>query len=397
MVEVEMGQIHETRLTMAPPFTLCQVDLFGPLEARCEHNHRAVVKVWGVVFKDPASGAVFVHAMAKCDTSAFVQAYTRFAARFCHPMKLFPDEGSQLLRACAEMQISWLDVSHTLNSEYRVGVEFSPCPVGGHNFHGQVERSIREVKKLFETVYKGIKLDILSYETAFAWISNELNNMPTCLGSRYKGLDNLDLITPNRLIHGRSNRRALSGPCTIERPSKMLEKMDDVFKAWWGAWYTERLADYVAKPPKWFRTGPELVVGDVVIFQKKSADQVLGSPIWTLGRIVGVKKSDGDGKVREVEVEYKNLSEKVWRTTHRAARAVAVLHREEDLDVVQGLNQAAREAEKSIVENELYVDQQEAVVRDLDRCQHCKSPVLCSRHFSYFDSKPYIHPEVSLV
>ena len=80
LVEVEMGKIHGSRLTIAPPFTYCQVDLLGPFEARCEHNHRAVVKVWGVVFKDPASGAVFVHAMPKCDTSAFIQAYTRFAA-----------------------------------------------------------------------------------------------------------------------------------------------------------------------------------------------------------------------------------------------------------------------------------------------------------------------------
>ena len=35
LLEVEMGKIHEARLTIAPAFTLCQVDLFGPLEARC--------------------------------------------------------------------------------------------------------------------------------------------------------------------------------------------------------------------------------------------------------------------------------------------------------------------------------------------------------------------------
>jgi hypothetical protein len=35
--------------------------------------------------------------------------------------------------------------------------------VGGHNYHGQVERSIREVKKLFDTVYRGVKMDIMGY------------------------------------------------------------------------------------------------------------------------------------------------------------------------------------------------------------------------------------------
>ena len=56
--------------------------------------------------------------------------------------------------------------------------------MGGHNYHGQVERSIREVKKLFDTVYRGVKMDIMGYETCFAWISNELNNLPLCLGSK---------------------------------------------------------------------------------------------------------------------------------------------------------------------------------------------------------------------
>ena len=393
LVDVEMGKIHEARLTIAPPFTLCQVDLFGPLEARCEHNHRAVVKVWGAVFKDPASGAVFVHAMAKCDTSAFVQAYTRFAARFCHPKRLYPDEGSQLLKACAEMQISWVDVSYTLNSQFQVGVEFKPCPVGGHNYHGQVERSIREIKKLFTSVYRGVKLDILGYETAFAWVSNELNNLPICLGSRYKNLDNLDLITPNRLIQGRSNRRAMSGPCTIEAPSRMLEKMDDIFEAWWKVWSEERLADFVAKPPKWFRSDPDLELGNIVVFQKRGPEQAIGSPVWTIGRIVNVTKSAADGRVREVEVEYKNASEKTWRVTHRAARAVAVLHREEDLEVLQGLNAAARDADRLHVSWQLYVDQQEAVVKEMERCQPCKKPVLCCRHSAYFEARPYIFPD----
>jgi hypothetical protein len=44
------------------------------------------------------------------------------------------------------MEISWVYVSKDLNSRYQVGVEFEACPVGGHNYHRQVERSIREVK-----------------------------------------------------------------------------------------------------------------------------------------------------------------------------------------------------------------------------------------------------------
>ena len=347
MVEVEMGKIHDNRLVIAPPFTYCQVDLMGPYNAFCRHNHRSTVKVWGVVFKDTASGAIFVHAMDKCDTEAFLLAYTRFAARFCHPMKLFPDEGSQLLKACKEMEISWVDVSKDLNSRYQVGVEFEACPVGGHNYHGQVERSIKEVKKLFDTVYRGVKLDIMGYETCFAWISNEMNNLPLCLGIKYSDLENLDLLTPNRLIHGRANRRAMVGPCTMENPTLTLEKMEDVFQAWWKAWYDEKLADFVAQPPKWYRNGPAIQVGDIVVFQKRPAEQKLGTPIWTIGRVTEAVPSKADGLVREVVIEYMNATERVFRTTRRAARSVAVLFKEDDLDLTQKLSAASREATKA--------------------------------------------------
>ena len=76
------------------------------------------------------------------------------------------------------------------------------------------------------------------------------------------------------------------GPCTIESPSRTLEKMEDVFQAWWNAWYKEKLADFVAKPPKWYGSGPAIQVGDIVVFQKRLEEQKLGTPIWSVGRVI---------------------------------------------------------------------------------------------------------------
>jgi hypothetical protein len=253
-----------------------------------------------------------------------------------------------------------------------------------------VERGIREVKKLFNSVYSGIKLDLLGYETAFAWISNELNNLPLCLGSKYKDLDHLDLLTPNRLIHGRANRRALSGCCMVDKPSLMLARMESIFEAWWRAWHDEKLADFVGKPVKWFRSGPQLQIGDIVLFQKSGEEQTLGEPVWRVGRIVEVELSEKDAAVRAVTIEYKNSGENVFRNTRRAARTVAVLHREEELELVQELNRAAREGERLLVRPELYNDQQEAVVKEVHMCQMCVAPHMCQQHFTYFCSKPFI-------
>ena len=39
------------------------------------------------------------------------------------------------MKACKEMEVSWLDVTHTLNSEHSVGVEFQACmPCWGAQF-----------------------------------------------------------------------------------------------------------------------------------------------------------------------------------------------------------------------------------------------------------------------
>lgn len=343
LLEVEMGKVHENRLTIAPAFYQVQVDLLGPYIAACEHNHRSTVQVYGVVFKDPATAAIAVHTMQNYTTDAFLQAYTRFSSRFGHPNKLFIDEGSQLMKACRKMEINITDLTQTLNSQYQVGIEYQTCPVGGHNAHGVVERSIREVKKLFNLLYSGLKLDIMSYETAFSSISNELNNLPICLGSRTSNLEHVDLITPSRLILGRNNRRGMGGFARISGPSRLMEQMEKVYRAWWQVWKDERLLDYIPQPRQWLNTRGEIKVGDIVIFLKSDADQVIGDPVWKMGKIKELELSN-DGLARTAIIEYKNSSETVFRTTRRSVRKIAVLHREGELELVQELNEAARKS-----------------------------------------------------
>jgi hypothetical protein len=173
----------------------------------------------------------------------------------------------------------------------------------------------------------------------------------------------------------------------------MLAKMEDVFNAWWEAWYRERLLDYVAKPPKWVRSDLSLKIGDVVIFQKKAQEQVLGQPIWTIGRVVEAKESASDGKVRDVVIEYRNNGERKFRTTHRASRSVAVLHREDELDLMQELSLAAGVANKQAAAANLYFDRQAAVVKEVNRCVYCVAPTLCGRHLSFFHSHPFMYAE----
>jgi hypothetical protein len=141
----------------------------------------------------------------------------------------------------------------------------------------------------------------------------------------------------------------MSGPCTVDSKSRMLEAIESVFQAWWGVWNDVHLADFVSKPPKWFRSSPNLEVGDIVVFTKEGHDQKLGEVVWTVGRVVEAVPSRVGGKVRQVKIEYKNASEfrnnkAPTRTTNRAARSVAHLAKEGELGLMQELAAAAHMA-----------------------------------------------------
>ena len=319
------------------------MDLFGPYPAMCEHNHRSVVKCYGVVFKDPSTSAIAIFMMQNYSTSAFLQAYTRFSSRYGHPAKMFIDAGSQLVKACKDAEFGIIDVANELSSKYQVGIEYQTCPVGGHNQHGAVERSIRDIKSLLDRVYSGLKLDLISYETCFAWISNEMNCFPICIGTRTSNLDHIDLITPSRLLLGRNNRRSLGGYVKMATPSRIMEQMDKVYKSWWNVWKNEKIVDYIPQSPTWKTTSGQPTVGDIVIFLKMETEASFGEPVWRIGRVEEVEYSV-DGVIRTVVISYKNSNEKVFRSTRRSIRKIAILHHEGDLELVEQLNAASRVA-----------------------------------------------------
>ena len=341
LLKRSMGKLHQNRFVIAPAFYSSQCDLFGPLLANCEHNHRAQVKCWGLVLKCTATAAVSIHCMAKYDSSAFLQAYTRHSSRYGHPNTLVIDAGSQLIKGCSEMEMGILDVENLPTIQHKVGASFQIVPVGSHYQNGMVERSIKEIKALFLQMYRGLKLDLLSFETAFSWIANELNNFPQALGSRTSNLEKLDIITPARLLHGRNNRRCMSGPVTLDVPTRLMKQIKASEEAWWKVWTAQRLSEFIPGPRKWREGGKDVGVGDVVLLLRKAKDMAVGEPIWRVGRVVQL--SDGrDGEARQATVQYRNATESVFREITVGVRQLAVLHHEGELEMVDALNEAAK-------------------------------------------------------
>ena len=344
-VENEMAKQHQSTMRVGAAFSVVQVDMAGPWFAECEHSCRSSVKVWALVIKDPATCAVAAYAMPASSSAGFVQAYNRHAFRHGHPAKVYIDQGSQLLKACEQAELSWLEISHLISAHYGVGFDYEVCPPHAHYFHGAVERSIKEIKRIFNHMFKGLKLHLLAFETAFAYCCNSLNNLPVSLGSRVDHLGHRDVLTPNRLIMGRNNKRSPDSVTQVPSNSRLAEQLEQIERSWWKLWADEKLVDFVPQPAKWPRTNNNLVVGMVVIFPMAKPKSPIGEVIWKYGKVAEILPSSDD-LARRVKITYQNYKEEVWRFVTRGAREIAVIHSEDDLEFFRMMREEAAKLEK---------------------------------------------------
>lgn len=332
-VDVSMGPVPSHCLTIAPAFYICQVDIAGPFKAYSAHNKRSTIKVYFTVFCCTITSTVSIKLMEDYSTTAFIQSFIRLACESGYPKILLIDEGSQLVKGCQSMKFDFQDAQRRLH--VNMNVEFDTCPVGGHNMHGRVERKIRHIKESVEISLQNERLSILQWETLCAEVANSINDLPIAIGSVTSELENLDLLTPNRLKLGRNNERSPVGPLSVSNnPDKFIEANKQIYDAWFEAWLVSHVPKLMMKP-KWFNDDDEVTEGDVVLFLKQEDDF---AHEYKYGMIKTVKRGR-DGKIRSVEVRYRNSNENVDRSTHRAVRQLVIIYQIDELDIIRELGE----------------------------------------------------------
>ena len=332
---VSMGPVSPYNLTIAPAFYISQTDLAGPFKAYSLHNTRTTIKIWFVIFCCATTSTTSIKVMEDYSSTSFISAFIRFSCDAGYPKILLTDEGSQLVKGCQNMLINFHDTQYKLSQNNQV--EYQVCPVGGHNMHGKVERKIRSIKESLEKSVINERLSILQWETIGSQIANSINDLPISLGSVVSDLENLDLITPNRLRLGRNNERSPVGSMNVTNdPSKFMKLNKQIYNTWFEAWlisHVPRLMEH----PKWFQSDKDLQVGDIILFLKNE-NGLAGD--YQYGMIDAVHKSM-DGKIRSVDVRYRNHNENTNRITRRASRQLIVIHQIDDVDIMVELGEIA--------------------------------------------------------
>ena len=112
LCKVESAPVDHNRFQASLPYTVTMIDLCGPFQSYNGLNKRSPLKVYAALFKCTVSSHLTVHAMDKYDRDSFILAYQRFVDIHGHPVKIIIDQGSQLMAALSDMNITTVDLNN---------------------------------------------------------------------------------------------------------------------------------------------------------------------------------------------------------------------------------------------------------------------------------------------
>ena len=294
-----------------------------------ETRSRKVVsaKVWIMSFACPVTKLVNLQVIESKSADGILEGLTRMACEHGFPSYLILDQDKSFMKAVNEAEI---DLKDLMSRSYKEkGVKCEVAPVSGHNFTGLIERKIKTVQGVFDTIgLKSMRLHATGLQTLSKLVECQLNDLP--LGFSYDRAANttplLKLITPNLMKLGRLHSRALNGPVRFPRgPKDIMEKVEKTFDAFFKIWNVSLVPKLIPQP-KWFVGSQELRCEDVVYFQKTESEL---SSAWTVGQVDSVTRSR-DGVVRRVIIRYYNHGENQARFTDRAVQSLVCLFNVED-------------------------------------------------------------------
>jgi hypothetical protein len=316
IVALELADFPEARTMIAPPFYAIQLDIAMGFLARPTLKSNKSFKAHAVVIVCLLTSATNVLVIDGLTTQAVVQALERHAARYGMPGHVFVDAGTQL----EKLQDASFNLKDVEAKGYQ-GVKFklTVCAPKAHHQHGRVEAKIKRVREMLEELSDTVSVcnTLLGWETTFAKIADQIDNLPIARGGPKAASDlGWEIITPNRLKLGRNNFRQLAGSIRVSNsPQSQLER-NQLIQAKWYQIFKERVLLMVPAPQKSSDRPPQ--VGDVVLFLYTDA----GTPKsweWKLGIIQNQLSRT------RFEISYCSGKGNPLRTIERAASQIAIV------------------------------------------------------------------------
>ena len=283
-----------------PPFTFVGLDYFGPFMVK---HGRGEAKRYGCVFTCLTTRAIHIEMIKSLETDSFLNGLRRFMARRGHPRKLWSDNGTNFVGACAELRKGVQELRQSDVQLYcsRKEVEWIFNPPHASHMGGIWERLIRTIRKtmaaLLMTFRQRLTDEVL--ETLLCEVEAIVNSRPITKVT----LDTADPtpLTPNHLLLLKEGPDSPPGSFSkgdmYRRRWKYVQHLANQF---WRRWVRNYLPE-LQKRQKWLNSSKNLKKDDLVLI----CDENTPRGLWPLGIITEVKESR-DGLVRSVKIKTKS-------------------------------------------------------------------------------------------
>lgn len=299
-----MSPLPEERLKPAPAFHTTGIDYFGPFKLKGEVQKRTHGKGYGVIFTCVISRAVYLDISCDYSTEAFMQVLRRFASFRGWPGKIISDQGTQLVGASNELKaiVASIDKHQVQQfcSEKNVVWEFTTADAPWMN--GVTESLVKSAKRAIESALGSQILTFSQLLTVFFEAAELVNERP--IGQHPTDPTDGAYLCPNDLLLGRSSNTVPQGPFQAGKNTKLFFFLQQIVDNFWQKWTRDFFPSLVVEP-KWHFSRRNVSTNDVVLI--KDNDSIRGE--WKLGRVTKILDSK-DGRVRKVQVVYKNNDEK---------------------------------------------------------------------------------------
>ena len=206
-----------------------------------------------------------------------------------------------------------------------------------HNLQGRVERKIGIIRTTLEQMGIAAKspLTTIGWETLFSKVASTVNDTPIAKSNSTHAYDpGFEVLTPNRLLMGRNNFRAMTGGGVDLKMSSnlrnLLDRNQQIYEQWFRL-YIDSIHMFMLRPSLWPNSDTLQQTGDVVLFVfKEDPSQNKRHGEWKLARVVQTQE-------RKLELEYFVGTRKTGETTKkrvwRNPRDVSVLLSPEELAI----------------------------------------------------------------
>ena len=326
-LDLEMASHSAHRTILSPPFHAVQIDIAYKFKGKPWKNARQTFDVYALVVVCLLSSATSILVLEGLETADVVLALERHSYRYGVPKHVYVDAGSQLV-TLQGVTFSLRDVN--LELHLKLGLTVKVSNPKSHEERGRVEAKVKVLRSMLTklSINPTRPMTTVSWETLFAKIANDVDNLPICKGNASNLHDfGFDIITPNRLKLGRNNSRSLDDSFLIDGVTEpQLLEVCRKYKQVWYQILLDRLHYLIPKCKKWSKTD-DVSVGDVVVFVHKDSG-IEKRWDWVLGKVVHISVDQ-----RSLTITYFPPGRKGKLDVQRSPRQVSKIYSADDIPV----------------------------------------------------------------